>query len=106
MYGVLCIYLSIVFSTEGKEQLSQQPARSKKILKTTKVSDEPKASTSGDSSKAPEIIWQKENDKTKLVANKLKAIELFKKSRGRGKRLSRKPRPASSRAKLSESDSN
>jgi hypothetical protein len=31
---------------------------------------------------------------------------LFKKSRGRGKRLSRKPRPASSRAKLSESDSN
>ncbi|XP_046457764.1 DNA excision repair protein ERCC-5-like isoform X2 [Daphnia pulex] len=90
----------------GKEQRSQQPARSKKILKTTKVSDEPKASTSGDSSKAPEIIWQKENDKQKLVANKLKAIELFKKSRGRGKRLSRQPRPASSRVQLSESDSN
>jgi len=107
MYDVLFInaFIDLFFSSKGKEQRSKQPARSKKILKTTTVSDEPKASTSGDSNKAPEIIWQKENDKQKLIANKLKAIELFKKTRGRG-RLSHRPRPASSRAQLSESDSN
>ncbi len=59
----------------------------------------PTASTSGEA----EIIWQKESDKKKLEANKLKAIELFKKSKSRGKRPAL--RPASSRAHLSESDS-
>jgi hypothetical protein len=94
------------FSSKGQEQRSRQLACSKKIVKTATVADEPKASTSSEGRKAPEIIWQKENDKQKLIANKLKAIELFKKSRVRGKRLSRQPRPASSRAQLSESDSN
>lgn len=99
-------YQMFVFLTKETGNLRSHRARNKKGVKTTTPSDEPKASTSSESSKAPEIIWQKENDKQKLIANKLKAIELFKKSRGRGKRLSRRPRPASSRAQLSESDSN
>jgi hypothetical protein len=87
----------VCFLTKETGNLRSHRARNKKGVKITTPSDEPKASTSSESSKAPEIIWQKENDKQKLIANK---------SRGRGKRLSRRPRPASSRAQLSESDSN
>lgn len=83
------------------------PTRSKS-RKVTKIADPlpsaPSASSSCSNTKNPEVIWQKESDKQKLAANKLKAIELFKKSRGRGKRAAQ--RQASSRAHLSESDSN
>ncbi|KAI9555794.1 hypothetical protein GHT06_018310 [Daphnia sinensis] len=87
----------------GKTQQNRHPTRNHKSLAVR--GSEPIASTSGNSSKAAEVIWQKETDKQKLVANKLKAIELFKKSRGRGKRPTHRPRPTSSHAHLSDSNS-
>lgn len=88
---------------KGKNKQGNSVKR-KKAVPISVASAGPMPSTSDKNMQPPEIIWQKENDKQKLAENKLKAIELFKKSRGRGKRPAR--RQASLLAHLSESDSN
>ncbi|XP_059352206.1 DNA excision repair protein ERCC-5-like [Daphnia carinata] len=88
----------------GKTQENRHAVRNHKRLAATTSCSEPTASASGNSRRTAEVIWQKETDKQKLVANKLKAIELFKKSKGRSKRPTL--RPTSSPAYLSDSNSN
>ena len=92
---------------EKRKQQREHNVANKKLKKaarpSTSASNEPTTSTSGESSQTSEIIWQKESDKKKIAANKLKAIELFNRSKGRAKRPM--IRSASSRAELSESDS-
>ena len=77
---------------------------SKSSAKTPrKTIDQTEPSTSANA-EAPEIIWQKEKDRQQLGLNKLKAIEILKKSRGRGKcPVKRFIQP---KVQLSESDSN
>lgn len=87
----------------GKKDQKKHPVKRKKAVQVTIPPDGPMPSTSH-TVQTPEVIWQKENDKQKLAENKLRAIELFKRSKGRGKRPAL--RQASSRAHLSESDSN
>lgn len=83
--------------------------KSGKKTKVAESSNSPIASTSKSTVAAAaktDIIWQREQDKRILESNKLKAVEIFKKSRGRGKRpMVRKPLTLPREAQLSESDS-
>lgn len=90
-------------SDSGKKR--RKPITSSKSSAKTprKTIDQTEPSTSANA-EAPEIIWQKEKDRQQLGLNKLKAIEILKKSRGRGKcPVKRFIQP---KVQLSESDSN
>jgi len=90
-------------SDSGKKR--RKPITSSKSSAKTprKTIDQTEPSTSANA-EAPEIIWQKEKDREQLGLNKLKAIEILKKSRGRGKcPVKRFIQP---KVQLSESDSN
>ena len=92
-----------IFMCTGKKRRKGTTVGKSQTKTPRKSGDPSEASTS---TPTKEIIWQKESDRQKLESNKLKAIELLKNSRGRGKRPVKRVAQNQPPVHLSESDSN